>query len=140
MNYPIWLKVLQDTFSDNTRKRISKEEVDVQCYNLAQKIEQVYKPDLVIAIETGGSIPGQLIAHRLNTPVLYITISRNINIGRMYNNDPIPFRWIMSGYHHFLFHTTKPQISDGISVDISGKKVLIVDDSLHTGATIDVAV
>ncbi len=46
----------------------------------------------------------------------------------------------MSTYHHFLFHTTKPTISKEISIDISGKKVLLVDDSFHTGVTADIAV
>lgn len=59
---------------------------------------------------------------------------------RMYNLDPIPLCWMMSLYHHFLFHTTKPTISKGVEVDISDKKVLIIDDSFHTGATVDIAV
>ena len=46
----------------------------------------------------------------------------------------------MSLYHHFLFQTITPGIPVGIGTDVSGKKVLIVDDTLHTGATIDVVV
>ena len=47
---------------------------------------------------------------------------------------------MMSIYHHYLFQTTKPTVSKGISADISGKRVLIVEDMVHTGATIDIAV
>lgn len=131
---------LRVTFADSTRKRISQEDVSVYCASLAKAVQQDYKPDLVVAIDTGGSVPGELIAKILDIQILHITIRRDINIGRMYNLDPIPMRWIMSAYHHFLFHTTKPTISEGINIDISDRNVLIVDDSFHTGATIDVAV
>ena len=140
MKYPLFIRVLQDVLADSTRKRISQQEVSVYCNNLVKKIQHSYQPDLVIAIDTGGSIPGELIARTLGVPIVHIIIRRDINIGRMYNLDPIPLRWIMSAYHHFLFHTTKPTISGNIDVDIFDKKVLVVDDSFHTGATVDVAV
>lgn len=48
-------------------------------------------------------------------------------------------RWIMSLYHHYLFQTSKPKIFTDISdIDIINKKVLLIDDVVHTGATIDV--
>lgn len=140
MKYPLLLTVLRDTFADSTRIRVSQEEILICCADLAKTVQRNYKPNLVIAIDTGGSVPGELIAKILDTPILHITIRRNINNGRMYNLDPIPLRWIMSAYHHFLFHTIKPTVSEGINVNISGKKVLIIDDSFHTGATIDVAI
>lgn len=138
MKYFLWFEALRDTFADGTRKRISRKDVSVYCADLAKTIQQNYKPNLVVAIDTGGSVPGELIAKIFDIPILHITVRRNIVIGRMYNLDPIPMRWIMSAYHHFLFRTTKPVISKGISTDISNRKVLIVDDSFHTGATIDV--
>ena len=46
----------------------------------------------------------------------------------------------MSVYHHYLFHTTRPTVLEGISANISGKQILIVEDMLHTGATVDVAI
>lgn len=134
------VRVFQDTFADTKRKRISQQEVAIYCNDLTKTIQQYYKPDLIITIDNGGSIPGELVAQILKVPIVHIVIRRNINIGRMYNLDPILLRWIMSLYHHFLFHTTKPTISKGIDADISGKNILIVDDVFHTGATIDVAI
>ena len=133
------LEVLKDTFTDRARKKISQQEVIIYCNNLAEIIQQNYQPDIVIAIDTGGSFPGKLIAKALKVPIIHVTIHRNINIGRMYNLDPIPIRWIISFYHHFLFHTKKPIVVTKIDTNISGKNILIVDDVLHTGATIDVA-
>lgn len=140
MESPLLLRILRDTFADSKRVRLSQEEVFACCVNLSKTVQQHYKPDLIIAIDTGGSIPGEIIAKILDIPALHIIIRRDITMGRMYNLDPIPLRWMMSAYHHFLFHTTKPTISKGIGVDISDKKVLIIDDSFHTGATVDVAV
>ncbi|MEY3784331.1 MAG: hypothetical protein RLZZ230_653 [Candidatus Parcubacteria bacterium] len=134
------IRVLQDMRADNTRVLISQQEISVCCVDLALAVQQKYQPDFVVAIDTGGSVPGELIALSMNVPVVHVVIRRNINIVRKYSLDPIPLRWIMSMYHHYLFQTIRPVITKDVSFDMSGKKVLIVDDSLHTGATIDVAV
>jgi hypoxanthine phosphoribosyltransferase len=131
---------LQDVWADKARKRISPEEVSACCKRLVETIQGTYEPDIVIAIAAGGSAPGELIAQMLDISVVHLTIRRDINIPRRYSLDPIPMRWIMSIYHHFLFQTTKPTVSVNITADISGKKVLIVDDFLHTRATVEVAV
>ena len=57
----------------------------------------------------------------------------------MYNKDPAPIKFIISAYHHYLFRTRKPKISSDIKIDIFNKKILVVDDTIHTGATLDVA-
>ena len=134
------VRAFRDVLADKTRKRISQREVSDCCSDLAQIIRQNYKPNLVVAIDTGGSIPGDLIAQTLSIPIVHIVVRRNINIVRRYSLDPIPLRWIMSMYHHFLFQTVEPILSTNVNIDISGKKVLIVDDIIHTGATVDVAV
>ncbi len=131
---------LQDMRADKTRTRTSQQEISVCCDNLARIVRQKYQPDLVVAIDTGGSVPGELVARAMNVPIVHVVIRRNISIARRYSLDPIPLRWIMSMYHHYLFQTRKPLLSEDISADISGRKVLVVDDILHTGATIDVAV
>lgn len=140
MKYPLVLRILQDFWADKTRERIEPEEVSACCERLVEAMRETYKPDIVVAIATGGTIPGQKIAQLLGIPIVHLAIRRNIGIPRRYSLDPIPMRWIMSMYHHFLFQTTSPTISVDISTDISNKKVLIVDDALHTGATVDVAI
>ncbi len=140
MKYPLVIRVLQDALADKTRRKISPEEVSIYCRQLAEKVRLEYEPDLVVAIATGGSIPGELVAGALTIPLVHLTIRRDIDISRRYSRDPIPLRYMLSLYHHFLFQTTKPTISVGVDTGISDKKILIVDDALHTGATIDVAV
>lgn len=134
------IRAFKDVLADKTRRRISQQEVSVYCDELAQIIRKNYTPDLVVAIDTGGSVPGELIAQALGIPIVHLVVRRKIPITRRYSNDPIPLRWIMSLYHHFLFQTITPTIPVEISIDVSGKKLLIVDDTMHTGATIDVVV
>lgn len=134
------IRMFQGMLADRMRKRISQQEVSACCENLALIVGQNYKPNLVVAIDTGGSVPGELIAQAMNIPVAHIVVRRDINIVRRYSLDPIPLNWIMSLYHHYLFQTVKPVLSVDVKIDISGKKILIVDDSLHTGATIDVTI
>lgn len=133
-----FIRMFQDLLADNTRKRISECDVFVSCQKLAQLVLEKYKPDLIIAIDDGGSVPGEMVASAMNIPIVHIVARRDIKIARRYSLDPIPLRWLISMYHHFLFQTVKPEIISDITIDLSGKKILIVDDSLHTGATIDV--
>lgn len=139
MKYPLLLGILQDVLADKTRKKVTQQEVLIICDTLAKQVLTCYEPDIVVAIDTGGSVPGALVAEILNIPVVHLLVRRNINITRRYNLDPAPLRWMMSVYHHFLFRTLKPTVSVNSAFDVFGKKILIVEDTVHTGATIDVA-
>jgi hypoxanthine phosphoribosyltransferase len=136
----LWTRIFRDFLADKTRITVSQDEVSISCRDLAQRIRQNYEPNLIIAIDAGGSIPGELIATTLGVPIVHLVVRRNINIPRRYSRDPIPWRWIMSIYHHYLFQTVRPTITVNIDINLSGQKVLIVDDSLHTGATVDVTI
>lgn len=132
--------MFRDVLSDKTRIRVTDQEVGHHCKTLAKAITRDFRPDLVVAIDTGGSIPGELIGQCLGLPVVHIVIRRDIKMIRRYGLDPVPLRWIMSLYHHYLFQTAKPIISTSLPVNVSGKRVLIADDAMHTGATVDVAI
>lgn len=140
MKYPLFVRILQDVLADKTRRKVTQQEVIANCKTLARQVLTRYEPDIVVAIATGGSVPGDMIAVILNIPVVHLLVRRNIKITRNYNLDPAPLRWMMSLYHHYLFRTMKPIVSVNRGLDVSGKKILIVEDTVHTGATIDVAV
>ena len=136
--FSVLLSAVRDVLADKTRMDVSQQEVSACCDDLARQIRRSYEPNLIIAIGAGGSVPGELMAEKLGIPIMHVVIRRNINIARRYSLDPIPLRWILSLYHHFLFQTVKPTLSEDINISFSDKKVLVVDDTIHTGATIDV--
>ena len=141
MNYiKLLVNTFRDTFADTSRVKVSNEEVASLCRDLSRKIQRTFSPDIVVAIDHGGSTPGELIGRNLSIPVVHLVIRRNTDIVRRYGNDPIPLRWIISFYHHYLFRTVTPYVLKVSEVNFSEKNILIVDDSIHTGATLNVAV
>jgi hypoxanthine phosphoribosyltransferase len=132
-------KAFVDFFSDKNRVRISKKDVETLCMSLSKKVLKDYDPDIIISIKHGGTTPGIIMAKILSKPIIFIVLKRTINITRMYNKDPFFIRVFMSIKHHYLFHTTKPKMISGIDENITGKKILIVDDAVHTGSTLNTA-
>ena len=116
------------------------EEVSHCCDVLTLQIRRVYEPEAVIAIDDGGSVLGELLAKELNVKIVHISVRRDIKISRRYSLDPSPLNLIMRMYHNYLFQTVKPTIVGDINCIITDKKVLIVDDAIHSGATLDVVI
>jgi uncharacterized protein len=87
---------------------------------LAKKIKvSGYTPDLIVAIGRGGYVPGRLICD-------YLLFSNLTSIK-------------IEHYTRAADMQPEARIKFPISVDISGKKVLIVDDVTDTGETLTLA-
>ena len=88
---------------------------------LSRKIKASgYKPDLIIAIGRGGYVPGRLVSDfLLFSDLTSMKIEHYTRAADMWAEAKIRFP---------------------ISVDITGKKVLIVDDVTDTGETLSLAV
>ena len=78
-----------------------------------------WKPDIVIAISRGGYVPARLICD-------YLLISELVSI--QVKHWPMPGEVLEKAY-----------VKYGLNVDLSGKKVLIVDDVADTGLTLKLA-
>jgi uncharacterized protein len=72
--------------------------------------------DLIVAIANGGIIPAALINQRLNLPIHLLKISY-----RDAKQQP-------------LFDS--PKLVDNIGFDVGNKKILLVEDRVKTGATL----
>ena len=75
--------------------------------------------DLIVAIANGGIIPAALINQRFNLPIQLLKISY-----RDAKQQP-------------LFDS--PKLVDNIGFDIRNKKILLVEDRVKTGATLQYA-
>jgi len=90
------------------------------CEELAQKIEASgFKPEVIIGIARGGWVPARILSDLLD--IEYVA-----NMRVEFYTEP---------------GVTKktPTISQKVSTDIKGKRVLLVDDVSDTGHSIDLA-
>ena len=75
--------------------------------------------DLIVAIANGGIIPAAMLSQRLQLPVELLRINY-----RDSKQNPI---------------YSSPQLLSEISFDVKNKKVLLVEDRVKTGATVNYA-
>jgi len=97
---------------------VSWKEIEQLCRELAQKISS-YKPDLIIALSRGGIVPARLISDLL---IIKDIITIKVN--------------------HWGITATKDktaEISYALPIDLSEKKVLVVDDITDTGESLSLA-
>jgi hypothetical protein len=79
-----------------------------------------FKADLIVGVSRGGWAPGRVLSDLLeNAHTANIKVEFYVGLGKT---------------------TRKPMITQPISEDISGKKVLVVDDVSDTGESLKVAV
>jgi len=89
------------------------------CDELAKKIKKSgYRPDVIIAVARGGWIPARILCDHLDIRELYSVKTEHWGI--------------------VATLTGEAKITQPLNVDLSGKKVLIVDDVADTGETIKV--
>jgi hypoxanthine phosphoribosyltransferase len=86
---------------------------------LALKVARAYDPELVIGIATAGVIPGAVIAAILGREFHSLVVSRKYRSTR---------------------ERESPQIFGSAPREVSGKRVLIVDETCDSGDTIRLAV
>jgi hypoxanthine phosphoribosyltransferase len=84
------------------------------CLKVAGQImSSDYKPDLIVAISRGGWIPGRVLSDLLGNPKIAT---------------------IKVEYYEDIYKTrSKPEITQPLTVDVSGKRVLLVDDIADSG-------
>ncbi|NPA75007.1 MAG: phosphoribosyltransferase [Euryarchaeota archaeon] len=82
-------------------------------------IESGYEPEIVIGLARGGLVPARLIADYLNIKDLYAVKTEHWGLTATPDG--------------------KAKLAQGLQVDISGKKVLVVDDITDTGQSLKLA-
>lgn len=84
------------------------------CLKVADQIKKSgYNPDIIVAISRGGWIPGRVLSDILENPKIAT---------------------IKVEYYKDIYKTrAKPEITQPLTVDVSGKRVLLVDDIADSG-------
>ncbi|MEM2250760.1 MAG: phosphoribosyltransferase [Candidatus Hadarchaeales archaeon] len=95
----------------------SWDEIYKLCLEVAEKIKRSgFKPDILVAISRGGWIPGRILSDLLENPnIATIKVEHYIDI---YKTTP------------------KPQITQPLPIDVSGKRVLLIDDIADSGKSL----
>jgi len=98
--------------------RISWAKTQMLCEKLAKKVAS-YEPDVLVGISRGGLVPVRLLSDMLDIHAVGI-----IRI-EFYKSAGKP--------------GDLPRITQGLQMDITGKRVLVVDDVSDTGKSLEVA-
>jgi hypothetical protein len=87
------------------------------CIQMAdQIINSGFKPDLLVAISRGGWVPGRILSDLLdNSNMATIKVEHYVGIYKT---------------------TSKPEITQPLPIDVSGKKILLVDDIADSGKSL----
>jgi hypoxanthine phosphoribosyltransferase len=87
------------------------------CLKVAEDIKRSgFKPDVLVAISRGGWIPGRILSDLLENPnIATIKVEHYVDI---YKRIP------------------RPQITQPLPIDVSGKSVLLIDDIADSGKSL----
>lgn len=100
---------------------------------LAEKIKKSnFRPDVILAIEAKGVLIGKIIAKELNALMQTISIKRPVSEAKTKKRIPKQIIEVIK-----LFQS--PRLIKGIDSSLKGKKILIVDNSISSGKTINSA-
>ena len=121
------------------RQELTFDETIKKSGELADLVRQNYSPDLIIGIAAGGVLPANEISKALNVDYGQLTIRRDIDLYETYASAPkalLPFVKLYQGY---LFMTTNPTLIEEGDFICENRNILLVDDTIHTGKTLQIA-
>lgn len=94
---------------------------------------------MVICINNGGLLPGIEISQELERPLCPIKIGRDFDLHELCEHTPKGLKFLIKIYQGILFHTVDPRFMEGNDCVTKNQKILLVDDTTHTGKTIQIA-
>lgn len=102
---------------ENKYLKVDWKEVELLCFELAMKIKESYKPDVIIAIARGGLVPARILSD-------FLGIKEILTVGVEY-------------YKAVEERKELPKLTYSLPNGILGKRVLVVDDVADTGKSLD---
>lgn len=111
--------------------KINLEQVLEYSKELAKNIGTQFNPDAIIGIKNGGLIPSLEISKILRKPLYTISAGRNVP---PYNSK---FPLLNKFYYELAFLRSSPKLLTKLDSSFDAKKILLVDDAIHTGKTVN---
>jgi hypoxanthine phosphoribosyltransferase len=112
-------------------------EVDRLVDDLVDRVKSsTFRPEIVISILSGGYYAGDKIASAIGVPMGRIVVRRYsikfVGLNLVYLPGVVP--WLQR-----LGRMPEPKLMSGLDCDISGARVLLVDDDIEHGETLRLA-
>ena len=121
------------------RQELTFDEAIRKSGELSDLVKQTYSPDLVVAIAGGGILPAKEISKMMHVDYAQLTIRRNFDLRRTYDSVPGALKPFVELYQCYLLMTTQPSLIEEGDFICNGMNVLIVDDAVYTGKTLQIA-
>lgn len=104
---------------------LSWKEFEIKCQKTLEKIQDT-DFDIIIGIKSGGAMAADYISHYLHIPADYLKIHK-------YGTKPT--------YQRIFEYSQKFDYNTSVTgdIDVTNKKVLLVDDNCFTGSTMKIA-
>jgi len=113
---------MADFNKQNKEKKtfVSWEHFDEMCRALAHKVEEEFKPEMIVAVSRGGLVPALIISHTIKNGELYVIKSD------YYKEDV--------AQKDMKFYD-KPQITQKLDKCVKDKRIIVVDEVTDSGRT-----
>jgi hypoxanthine phosphoribosyltransferase len=127
------------SFIDAFKFDVSLDEAIAMSQLLARRIDEEFLPDIVVAVNKGGFLPGREIARRFDVPFACIQIARQFYMEDIFGRCPLALKPFLEIYYELRLMLTEPTIIEPFQRSGEYRRLLLVDDMVHTGKTMKVA-
>ena len=131
--------IVSREYNERMIERLTLREVSRKADEIVSRMESEFgTPDLVVAVANGGLYLGDHIARATNSRLRWVSIGKDLDLESLYENKLIPHQ-LARAIHGVRFLVREPSVQRMDDMPDDAKLVLLVDDTVHTGRTLELA-